>query len=91
MAETNEYKGAAVDAVVCKCEKLCIRESTSTDSDILEIVDRGTTLKCTMPTEKDGKWCKVSAVNDKEIDGYCMCNYVKESNSGKEVKDGRRS
>lgn len=82
-------------ATVCDCEKLCVREKPSKDSNILTIIDAGTVLQYKKSESED--WYSVTEINDIPATGYCMAKYVKVtidhdlSDDRKEVKHGRRT
>lgn len=84
-----------MEATVCNCEKLCVREKPSKDSNILTIIDVGTVLQCEKSDSED--WHSVVQINGIPSIGYCMSKYVKvmtnpdQSEGRKEVKHGRRT
>ena len=84
-----------MEAIVCDCDKLCIRQGPSKDANILTIVDVNTVLQCAN-SDSDG-WYSVTQINDVPAVGYCMSKYtkvIKEPNQSadrNEVKNGRRT
>lgn len=71
-AESAVEKNNVKYVKVVKCDKLRVRETASTNSDVIALVDKDT--KLIFKNKKDGEWTHVQTLTGK--DGYVMSEFI---------------